>query len=326
VPEPEPDEGEVVIQVDSCGICGTDLSLHQGSLAVLRETRIAFPIIIGHEFTGEVIGCGNGVDSPSVGDWVVVNPHLYCGECFFCLRGEQEICDRRPMLAWERPGGAAEFVAVRARNAYTIDAQVARRVGVLAEPMAVAIHAVRRFGASREDRVVIVGPGPIGLLVAIACSEAGLEPIVVGLEVDRKRLRVAAQLGFQALTGDEASIRDEIMGATDGMGADVVFEAAGSEHALELSLTLVRRSGRVGALGIPHHPVSMEMGHIVLAEKTISGLRGYAPQDWERTVQVLTARSAELTPLVTHRLPLEGAEAAMQLLESRNGMKVALAP
>src|SRR5450759_2378716 len=125
VAEPVPAEDEVIVKVSGCGICGTDLSLYQGSPDLIRQFRPTFPITIGHEFAGQVVRAGTSVTAISLGDWVTVNPHLFCGRCSACHVGYEEICEDRPLISWDRPGGAAEYVAVRASNAYPLPAEIA---------------------------------------------------------------------------------------------------------------------------------------------------------------------------------------------------------
>jgi 2-desacetyl-2-hydroxyethyl bacteriochlorophyllide A dehydrogenase len=319
-PVPGPDE--VVIKVAGCGICGTDLSLYHGSPGLIAEMKPSFPLVVGHEFAGEVVERGADVRDLQPGEWVTVNPHLYCGACPACARGQEEICANRPIISFHRPGGAAEYVAVRARNAYRLPRAVAETVGALGEPLAVAVHALERVPPDPGDRVLIIGAGPIGLLLGVACQEAGCDSLVLsGLPEDAPRLRLAEALGIATAVSGPA-----LEEAVQGGGIDLIYEAAGSAASLASGLGLLRAGGRLSALGIPPTPVPVDLANLVLAQKAVIGTRGYTPRSWSRAVQLLTARGSDLQTLVTHRVALEDYEKAMGLLEAREGAKIFLIP
>jgi 2-desacetyl-2-hydroxyethyl bacteriochlorophyllide A dehydrogenase len=319
VPEPAPASDEVVVRVAECGICGTDVSVYDGSLADNGEGGGVFPMVVGHEFTGLVVSRGSEVSSPSEGDWVVVNPHLFCGHCPACLRGEEEICDNRPLLSWDRPGGAAEFVAVRASNAYRLAREVAVRAGALAEPLAVAVHAVRRLSPRPDERLLIVGAGSIGILIGFAAADVGVDVMLLGLDHDAARLAAAQRLGLRTAVLEPGREADE-------GGFDVVAEAAGTESALLGAVSFARKGGRIGVLGLPHHPVALDIPGLVFSEKSLIGVRGYAPTDWERTTELLATHMARLAPLITHDFPLGEIAAAMETVQARQAVKVVLRP
>ena len=323
VDEPLPLAGEVVIRVAACGICGTDLSLYHGSEALIAEMRPNFPLIVGHEFAGEVVDLGANVQHLQLGQWVAVNPHLYCGTCPACTRGQEEICSDRPIISFHRPGGAAEFVAIRALNAYPLPRADAETVGALGEPLAVAVHAVERVPPRPDDRVLVIGAGPIGLLLGLACQEAGCGSLLLtGLPEDAPRLRIAERMGIKtAVAGPEM---EEAVRANGGV--DLVYEAGGSQVSLSAGLRLLRAGGRVSVLGIPPHLVSIELANIVLAEKSVIGTRGYTPRSWARAIELLGKRRKDLLGLITHRVALEDFAKAMEMLEAREGAKIFLLP
>jgi L-iditol 2-dehydrogenase len=330
-PDPAPGPDDVIVEVSGCGICGSDLTLyHSADDPFAKIYQVDFPLVLGHELAGRIVDRGANVKALSEGDWVAVNPHLYCGTCASCVRGEEEICESRPVLGFDRPGGAAEYVAVRASNAYKLPERVGSTIGPLAEPLAVAVHAVERAGVKSAETVGIVGAGPIGALIAIACQEAGVARILLyGLERDKDRLALIATLGVETIVSTEGSFKSRVDELTGGRGLDVVFEAAGgagADGALQGSLNLIRRGGRVSSLGLPDRPVMINPFDLVLSEKSIIGTRAYSPRSWERTVEVVDSRSKDLERLVTHRLPLEEWHQAFSLLGSQSGFKIFLEP
>ncbi len=323
IPRPAPAADELLIRVHACGICGTDLSVYKGSEQVSAALSATFPTVLGHEFTGWVEDLGADVTSHAPGDWVVVNPHLFCGRCAACERGMEEICENRPIISWHRPGGAAEYMVVRATNAYRLPEDTARAVGALAEPLAVAVHGVGRGGVQPGETVVVFGAGPIGALLAIVGLEAGAAQLmVVGLPSDRERLRVIAGWGVKTTT---ASGPEELL-AVFGGRPDVILDASGSTQALRDGLDLLRPGGRIALIGIPSQEIRLGLAEMVLAEKSVIGTRGYRPPDWEQAVEILQARRETLEQVITHHLPLEEYAEAMTLLTSGAAMKILLYP
>jgi L-iditol 2-dehydrogenase len=331
VADPVAGPDDVIVEVSGCGICGSDLTLyHSADDPFAKIYRVEFPLVLGHELAGRIIHRGSNVEAVRDGDWVAVNPHLYCGSCPSCIRGEEEICENRPVLGFDRPGGAADYVAVRARNVYKLPEQVGRYLGPLTEPLAVAVHAVERARVLPAETVGIVGAGPIAALIAIACQEAGVASILLhGLERDADRLAVIASLGIETIISTDDSFKGRVDELTDGRGLDVVFEAAGgagANGAIQRSLNLIRRGGRVSSLGLPDEPVLIDPFDLVLSEKSILGTRAYTPRSWQRSVEIVESRSADLQRLVTHRLPLDEWHQAFSLLEHQSGFKVFLEP
>jgi (R,R)-butanediol dehydrogenase/meso-butanediol dehydrogenase/diacetyl reductase len=319
-------DDEVLIRVAGCGICGSDLTVYnQGPDDFARLYPATLPRIVGHEFSGEIVEKGPGVGDLEVGQWVAVSPHVNDGTCDACLRGQEELCENRPLYGTDRPGGAAEFVAVRASNAYRLAESVARTVGPLAEPLAVGLHAVERLPPERGDVVVVFGAGPIGLLIGVACQEAGVDaPFLVGLPQDEERLRRAEAIGLRAFC-DLAALETAVREATRGNGADVVYEAAGASAAVEAGVRLVRAGGTVGVLGLPHHPIALaDPFDFVLGEKSLIGIRAYTPRTWQMAVKVLAARERDLASLVTHRLPLAEWREGFALAGTPESVKVVL--
>jgi threonine dehydrogenase-like Zn-dependent dehydrogenase len=326
-PAPVPRGGEVLVKVGACGICGTDFSLYHTPERLAAEMGMAFPLIFGHEFAGWVSQTGSGVDSLQVGDLVTVNPVLYCGRCFYCNSGREEICESRPALGAQLPGGFAEYVAVREENALRLPPSVPPAVGALGEPLAVALHAVKRSGIMPGWRTVIVGAGPLGLLTALACKLAGAEDVVVvGLRDDAERLAVARQLGLEASFADDAELDGRVRERTLGLGAEVTFEVAGTAPALHHALRLCRKDGTVVTLGIPHEDIPVDISAFTFAEKRMVGSRGYTPRDWADAVSLIATRTDDLARIVSDVLPLESIELAISRLASRKGLKVVLDP
>ena len=258
---------------------------------------------------------------------MVANPHLYCGKCHFCRSGQPGICDDRPIIGIHRSGGFAELVAVRASNVYPIRHTVPPSVAALAEPLTVGVHAARRAQCGHGNEVCIIGPGPIGLLLGIACQEAGVRRVVVaGLRADARRLEVANAIALDTVQFDDEATVGTLAADLPRNESTIVFEASGSASGLQAALELAPKGGKVIALGIPKEPVPINVAALAFAEKTVIGCRAYAPVDWSRTIGIIERRADDLARLLTTRMSLDNHDAAFNLLRSSQAVKIVLSP
>ncbi|MHB9092596.1 MAG: zinc-dependent alcohol dehydrogenase, partial [Chloroflexota bacterium] len=327
VPVPTPASGEVLIKVLACGLCGTDMTLYKFPAELAQQMGIQFPIVFGHEFGGRVAGLGAGVEGLPVGTLVTVNPHLYCKECLYCRSDRHEICLNRPIVGYNRPGGFAEYVAVRAENVYRLEEHVPPVLAAVAEPLAIGHHMAARSGTGPGSLTVVFGPGPIGLVTAIGCQAAGAERVlVVGLPEDEERLAIARRWGMETYHAGAPALVETLRDATGGLGPESVFEVSGSAAALRQALQLVRKDGTVYAVGIPGKDVPLDLAAMVFAEKRLVGCRGYRPQDWVSAAALINARSHDLMPLVSDVLPLDQHERAFAKALSKEGIRIVIDP
>jgi L-iditol 2-dehydrogenase len=325
VAEPEPGDDEVVIEVQACGICGTDLTFYDHPAPLARELGFSFPVLFGHEFAGRIVCVGTTVEGLVVGDLVTANPHLFCGACRFCLSDRPEICVDRPIIGWHRAGAFAERVAVRASNVYKVSPAVPASVAALGEPLSVGVHAVRRAALKPGSVACVIGPGPIGLLIAIACQEAGAGKVVVaGLESDAVRLELARQLGLETAVVDPPNGLSDLAAELAEEEAVTVFEASGAVAGVQAALELTPKDGKVLVLGIPHESVPINVAALALAEKQLIGCRGFAPEDWRRSISLIESRTRDLRRLVTAQLALSDHAEGFQLIRERRAIKVML--
>jgi threonine dehydrogenase-like Zn-dependent dehydrogenase len=327
VPDPAPAPDEVVIGVRATGICGTDISFYDWAEDTVREYRPQPPVVMGHEFAGEVAAVGRAVRSFRLGDRVTANPIMYCRACHYCRTGRTNVCLDRPILGLGLPGCFAEYVAIREENVFTLPAGVPYDVAAMSEVLCVGLHAMERAAPGPGDAVAIIGPGPLGMILLVAARAAGAAPIVmIGLAADAERLRLAADLGAIALNAEAQDPVAAVRDITGGLGADIVFEAAGHPSAVPQALGLVRRGGRVGVLGLGHAPSSFNTADLAYREIELIGSRAYTPATWRRLPAMLDAQQSLLAQLATHRLPLEKAAEGIELMKARKGLKILFTP
>jgi L-iditol 2-dehydrogenase len=320
--DPVPANGTVVVAVRASGICGSDV---HGFLGTTGRRRPG--IVMGHEAAGDVVDVGPGVNSVRAGDRVVLKSILACGQCDRCRTGTPNLCAERQGMGMHFDGAYAELIAVPEELLVPLPDTLSYEEGALVEPLAVAMHAVNITPLSSMDFVVVVGAGPIGLLTMLTARLTGARSIVV-TDRDQHRLGVARLLGA-ALTVDVASTDPvaEIMAATDGRGADVVFEAVGSNTTVAQSLAVARAGGQVTWIGNAAPLVELPMQDVVTRELTLRGSYGFC-DEFEEAVDGLAAESIDVKPLIDLVAPLEdGPDLFRQLGKGQlDAVKVVLAP
>lgn len=322
-----PGSQEVRIRVASVGVCGTDLSIYKWTETVAREYKPPFPVIPGHEFAGVVEEVGEGVSNLKVGDAVAVNPHISCGKCRLCELGRESICENRPILGCHCNGGLTQFITVREKNVFKLPENVPLYLGSLAEPLSVAVHALERVYDPRQKVAVIVGAGTIGLLQYIACKAKGFEQIVVmGLNFDKERLALARSMGAETVNIEEEDPFLAVERLTGQKKGDVVFEVAGTNSSIQLSIELTATAGKLALVGIAATETPIDTTKLVFAEKEIIGVRAYNLSTWTKTMEIMGKIVPELECMVTHRLPLGQVNEAIELLIQRKCLKTIIEP
>lgn len=318
---------EVLIEVKAAGLCGTDVHVYDWPENIVREYKPKLPLVMGHEFSGVVAEIGAQVNNVKLGDRVTVMPVLYCGDCYFCRDGKENICDHRPMLGIGAQGTFAQYIAVRSHNIFLLDEQVSFELGAMSELTCVGLHAVDRARLTGGDAVAVVGAGPLGLMMTIMAKHFGATRVfTTGLEADRDRLEIARKIGAIPIVVNREDPKRRIFELTAGLGADVVFETAGTGAGVVQSLDIVRKGGRVGILGQGHESAEIQTATLSFREIELIGTRAYTPKDWKRVSAALLKAERDLLQMITHRLPLSKAEEGIRLMKSREGLKVILIP
>ena len=325
--DPELQPGQVVIEVRATGLCGTDLSLYNWKESMVRQFKPKPPMVMGHEFAGVVAQVGAGVMGLKVGDRVTANPMIYCGQCYFCKAGRHSICDNRPQLGLGLDGCFARFIAVRQENVYPLPPEASFEAAAMSEVLCVALHTLDRIPVGPGDTVAVVGAGPMGFLVLMAARAAGASRLVMtGLSVDADRLKVAKSLGAHPIVADQTDPAEAVRDLTRGLGADVVFECAGHPSGVPQALSLARKGGRIGVLGQGYADSSFNTTILSYRELELIGVRSYDPKVWHRSYDVLASRQFPLEAIITHRLPLEEAARGIELMASKQGLKIMFTP
>jgi (R,R)-butanediol dehydrogenase / meso-butanediol dehydrogenase / diacetyl reductase len=308
VPAPRPAAGEVVVEVAACGLCGSDLHeyLH-GPVYIPKKrhplTGVLPPVTLGHEFSGRVVEVGAGVDAPRPGDRVTVNPCIACGTCAWCRQGRPNHCASLATVGLSKDGALAGQVAVRATSCHVLPPAVDDQAGAAVEPLAVAIHACRRARLVADERVVVLGAGPIGLLLLQVLRARGAGWVaVVEPRAERRRLALALGADVALDPGAEDPAR-VVADLTDGERAAVVFECVGSAPAFAAAFRLTGKGGRLVLVGLVPEPVPTHALQLVAHEKELIGSSAYV-DEFPEAVDLLARGRVQVAPLVTGRVPL----------------------
>jgi L-iditol 2-dehydrogenase len=327
MPAPRPAANELLIRIRACGICGSDVHGYDGSTG-----RRLPPIVMGHEAAGVVEAVGGAVADFRAGDRVTFDSTVYCGKCFYCLRGQINLCDEREVIGvstpvFRRMGAFAEYVTVPARIAYALPENMSYSHAALIEAVSVAVHGVSLTPITLEDTVVVVGAGMIGLLALQAARLAGAGRVLV-VDVDETRLELARNLGAtETYNSRGADVVPQIMEQTMGRGADAALECVGSTIPVKLALDSVRKGGAVTLIGNVSPTVELGLQSAVTRQIRLQGSCASAGE-YPACISMIARGAIRVDPLVSAVAPLEdGASWFHRLYEREPGLlKVVLEP
>lgn len=318
---PKPKEDQVLIKVKAVGICGTDVPILKG----IREVPI--PLVPGHEFAGEIVEVGSKVKKFKIGDKVTPAIVIYCGECYYCRKGLETLCENLVETGIHVDGAFAEYVTVPEKVLHRLPEGMTYEEGASIDPIASAYHPLKKASIGSEDTVVIFGPGPIGLYaVQIAKAEGAKKIICVGVKGDEKRLKLAEELGADNTILSGLDIYDDISNLTDGRMADVVVEATGHPSVFETVLSSVRKHGTVIMVGIFSEPATANVSQIVRKEIQIKGSICYSWQDYKECIDLVKSGRVKVDPMISHKFQLNEIDEALEVIDQRQAIKIMLYP
>jgi (R,R)-butanediol dehydrogenase/meso-butanediol dehydrogenase/diacetyl reductase len=302
---PEPEHGDLpIVKVSYTGICGSDLTIKSG-----KHPRARAPLVLGHEFVGTIDYVPPALRKIlAVGRRVVVNPLISCKTCRPCREGHEHVCVSLKLLGVEHnPGAFTARVAVpQAERIHPVPDSLSDEEGALIEPLAVAVHAVEYAQFAPGETAVVLGAGPIGLLVAQVVRAAGVTRLIVVETVEARRQR-AERLGFTVLDGAQGNVVEQVLALTDGAGVDVTFDAAGVPATASQVIPLTGIKGRIVMVAIHKKPAEVAFRDLAYRELRILGTRIYAKGNFETAIDLATRGKVDLKPLITHVLPMREA-------------------
>jgi threonine 3-dehydrogenase len=321
VPEPEIGINDVLIRVDRTGICGTDLHIEEWN-AWAQET-VPVPLVIGHEFVGEIVEVGSNVSDFRPGDLVSGEGHVVCGRCRNCMAGRRHLCAFAKGIGVDRPGAFAELIALPMTNVWHHDPSLDRDVASIFDPFGNAVHTALQFPVLGED-VVITGAGPIGLMAAAVVRHAGARHVVI-TDVNPYRLELATKMGVTlALDARESSLADAQTELGMKEGFDVGLEMSGQPAALHDMLANVSHGAKVALLGIPDVPFDVDWKTVIFDQLTLKGVYGRQMYETWYMMTVMLQSGLDISPVITHRFPAERFQEAFDAIRTGETGKVLL--
>jgi L-iditol 2-dehydrogenase len=326
IEEPTAQPGQVKIRVYAAGLCGTDLHIYKD------EFRSWPPVVMGHEIAGEIAEVGEGVDRVQMGERVTTETYFStCGQCRYCRSGQMNLCLNRRSIGSAVNGGFTQYVVVPVKNIHRLPDSVDFDAGALTEPLACVVHGVTSSPAATVapgDVAVIAGPGAIGLLTLQVVKAAGATVVMVGMDVDGRRMELARDLGADyTINVQQEDPKALIANLTDeGLGADVVYECSGAGPAAVQLLDLVRRRGRYVQIGLFGKPVAWNLDQICYKELVVTGSNASIPSAWLKALRLIASGRVQTKPLITHVFDVTEWEKAFAMFEDRSGIKALLRP
>jgi (R,R)-butanediol dehydrogenase / meso-butanediol dehydrogenase / diacetyl reductase len=311
---PEPERGDLpIVKVSYTGICGSDLTIKSG-----KHPRARTPLVLGHEFAGTIDYVPPALKKTlAVGRRVVVNPLISCKDCRPCREGNEHVCVKLKLLGVEHnPGAFTARVAVpQAERIHPLPDSVPDQEGALIEPLAVAVHAVEYAQFAPGETAVVLGAGPIGLLVAQVARAAGVKTLFV-VETEPARLKRAERLGFTVIDGSKSDVVERVRQLTDNAMADVTFDAAGVPATASQVIPLTGIKGRIVMVAIHKKPAEVAFRDLAYRELRILGTRIYATGNFETAIDLVASGKVDLKPLITHVLPMREALRAFDIAQN----------
>jgi len=319
VPVPALAAGQVLVRMKRIGVCGSDIHVFHG-----QHPYTSYPVVQGHEVSGVVEKVTPGVTSLSPGDPVTFQPQVTCGQCYPCRQGAYHICDSLKVMGFQTTGAASELFAVDAAKTLRLPPGMSLDHGAMMEPLAVAVHALKRGGGATGKKVLVLGAGPIGNLVAQAAKGSGAAGVMI-TDLSEVRLTIAGRCGIEAAVNPAgADLSHEIRRHFGDSKADLILECVGGQKTIEQAVAVARKGTDIVVVGVFGQKPSVDLGLVQDRELRLTGTLMYQEPDWRQAIAMAAEGKVKLEPLVTDRFPFERYLDAYHLIESNRdrAMKV----
>ena len=319
LPTPHAGPGELVLRNQVCGVCGTDVHIYHGEPG---SADVNPPVVLGHEYSGEVVEVGEGVTGFAVGDHVTVDPNIYCGHCAYCQNGKKQLCPSMEAIGVTRDGGFAQYSRIPASQAFKLEPTVPWEAAAMAEPLACCLHGIGLAGIQVGDKVCVVGGGAIGLLMVQLAKLSGASQIVLS-EPNEKRRQVGLQLGANtALDPTRPDAQEAFAQVLDG-GANVVIECVGNVPAVKSAFQFAGKGATVLLFSVPKVDATFDLPLFDVYKKELTIKGSFVnPDTHARAVALINSGKVDFDPIITHRFPLDQLPEAIAMQMSDASIKV----
>ena len=319
LPTPHAGPGELVLRNQVCGVCGTDVHIYHGEPG---SADVNPPVVLGHEYSGEVVEVGEGVTGFAVGDHVTVDPNIYCGHCSYCQNGKKQLCPSMEAIGVTRDGGFAQYSRIPASQAFKLEPTVPWEAAAMAEPLACCLHGIDLAGIQVGDKVCVVGGGAIGLLMVQLAKLSGASQIVLS-EPNEKRRQVGLQLGANAALDPTRPDAQEAFAQVLGGGANVVIECVGNVPAVKSAFQFAGKGATVLLFSVPKVDATFDLPLFDVYKKELTIKGSFVnPDTHARAVALINSGKVDFGPIITHRFPLDQLPEAIAMQMSDASIKV----
>lgn len=319
LPTPHAGPGELVLRNQVCGVCGTDVHIYHGEPG---SADVNPPVVLGHEYSGEVVEVGEGVTGFAVGDHVTVDPNIYCGHCAYCQNGKKQLCPSMEAIGVTRDGGFAQYSRIPASQAFKLEPTVPWEAAAMAEPLACCLHGIDLAGIQVGDKVCVVGGGAIGLLMVQLAKLSGASQIVLS-EPNEKRRQVGLQLGANAAIDPTRPDSQEAFAQVLGGGTNVVIECVGNVPAVKSAFQFAGKGATVLLFSVPKVDATFDLPLFDVYKKELTIKGSFVnPDTHARAVALINSGKVDFDPIITHRFTLDQLPEAIAMQMSDASIKV----
>lgn len=320
-PLPEMGHNDIMIKIRKSAICGTDVHIYNWD--EWSQKTIPVPMVVGHEYVGEIVAIGQEVSGFRIGDRVSGEGHITCGYCRNCRAGRRHLCRNAIGVGVNRPGSFAEYLVIPADNAFHIPDNISDELAAIFDPFGNAVHTALSFDLVGED-VLITGAGPIGIMAAAVCRHVGARNVVI-TDVNEYRLALARKMGVsRAVNVAHENLAEVMIELRMSEGFDVGLEMSGAPPAFRTMLQFMNHGGRIAILGIPPEPMSIDWGAVIFKGLFIKGIYGREMFETWYKMSALIQSGLDLSPIVTHRFPIDDFQEGFDVMRSGQSGKVIL--
>ena len=317
VPAPEPAAGELLLRMKRIGVCGSDIHVYHG-----KHALTPFPVVQGHEVSGVVEKLGTGVRGFKPGERVTFQPQVFCGQCYPCTHGAYHICDNLKVMGFQTTGAASELFAVPAAKVLKLSPAITLDQGAMVEPVAVAVHALGRSAGVAGKKVLVLGAGPIGNLVAQAAMGSGAARVLI-TDLSDFRLEIARKCGIPAgVNPAKADLAAEVRRHLGEDKADLILECVGSQATIAQAVAVARKGTDIIVVGVFGEKPTVDLGTVQDRELRLIGTLMYQEPDWRRAIQLIGRNKVQLDPLITDHFPFADYKKAYEHIEAHRDRAV----
>ncbi len=318
VPVAEVKADQIKIKMKKIGVCGSDIHVNHG-----KHPYTSYPVVQGHEVSGVVVEAGSEVTNVKLGDLVTIQPQVVCGKCYPCTHGMYNACEELKVMGFQTTGMASEYFVVDACKAIALPEGMSEEHGAMIEPLAVAVHAVRRVGDIKGKKVLVLGGGPIGNLVAQTAKGMGAEDVLLS-ELSEYRLEAAEKCGIKTVNSAKEDLLGAIVSNFGEDRADYIFECVGINPTMKQAIDYARKGSTIAVVGVFGELGSINMGFVQDHELTLVGSAMYREEDYIKAIELVNEGKIEFDTLITHRVKFENYTDAYKLIDEQKdkAMKV----